>query len=825
LEVRRWNLDKIFEYWKEQVSKTKIDTNYDFSENSQWLAKVTTCENLVKELESSELEKTREILYDLLYHNLFAKGAFLTQTLIKSGPEVDVNKLKSIILEMKKKNFEDKWIDDLCTMLEKNYPEKWKKIEPNNPWQWIFNHLGELYGKLNVSTHPTYNSCPRDTIRNMGFDTGESYKDFEEAFKIFKEAYSSEVGKLSPENIPINLEIDQFFNFFHKDEKAKEFLKKVRTRSLAAVKANVPRKCFIITQYPGSKYNDIEGVQYQYDSHKANRKDFEKGVKVIVQSKRDNNVVFIGRAKIDSIEESPATDEKGKSITEYVAKFTDYVKIDPPEPRTTEILEEMKSLPQYGSQPPAILPIPRSLFKKITGEEIEDEFEEEGSGLMAEEDCGKYGTILERKKQLIFYGPPGTGKTMNAIELAECWIKKNKAQKTEDPTQFEEFSDEQFNEHIITNIKENAKSRGFELIKESDSENLYTLKNSNKIIKLGFIFSKNGKQRPDDVYLGVPTKMVGFLGQVPIKDRFLVIINSDVKNYLILPYAIEQQYARFVSGEVSGKWDRTGKGQHAFHVTITKEKSELPNLNFPDSKYDCTRFLRNINRIFQDCTYITKITFHPSYSYEEFIEGIRAEVKEKQIGFSIQDGIFKEVCKCAEDDLDNNYVLIIDEINRGNIPQIFGELITLIEKDKRGKRHSVSLTYSKEPFSVPENLYIIGTMNTADKSLAMLDIALRRRFAFVELMPNSKYIQETVPEISLRKLLDGINSKIYKELRDKQIGHSYFMNDISSVKDLQLIGGYKRKYFWYFDEILAEHNLHNRYSIIRKKLEDNLSID
>lgn len=188
---------------------------------------------------------------------------------------------------------------------------------------------------------------------------------------------------------------------------------------------------------------------------------------------------------------------------------------------------------------------------------------------------------------------------------------------------------------------------------------------------------------------------------------------------------------------------------------------------------------------------IAFITFHQSYSYEEFVEGIRPETKDGKISYDVKSGIFKQICKAAEKDIDNSYVLLIDEINRGNISKIFGELITLLEKDKRigseKKGLMVTLPYSQEQFGVPKNLYIIGTMNTADRSIALVDIALRRRFEFEELMPDSSKLVNPEIDVDLRKLLEKINERIeYLYDRDHTIGHAYLMGvkTLNELKDV-----------------------------------------
>ena len=186
------------------------------------------------------------------------------------------------------------------------------------------------------------------------------------------------------------------------------------------------------------------------------------------------------------------------------------------------------------------------------------------------------------------------------------------------------------------------------------------------------------------------------------------------------------------------------------------------------------------------------ITFHQSYGYEEFVEGIRPEIINEQVHFKVQDGILKDIVKSIDSsslgensNSELNYVLIIDEINRANISKVLGELITLLEEDKRRGAENeltVTLPYSKNEFTLPRNLFIVGTMNTADRSIALLDTALRRRFYFENVSPDPQLLNEAKQrtDVDLPTLLIKLNEQLEIMVgRDHLIGHAWLMN----VKD------------------------------------------
>ncbi|KAB1193365.1 DUF3578 domain-containing protein [Haloferax sp. MBLA0076] len=241
------------------------------------------------------------------------------------------------------------------------------------------------------------------------------------------------------------------------------------------------------------------------------------------------------------------------------------------------------------------------------------------------------------------------------------------------------------------------------------------------------------------------------------------------------------------------------------------------------------------------------VTFHPSFSYEDFIEGLTAEADDGMVEYRIQAGVFKRICQRAEtayqhakqnDDLDEarRFVLIVDEINRGNLAQIFGETITLLESDKRLDQPNeveITLSHSREPFTVPPNLYVIGTMNTADRSIALVDAALRRRFRFLAFPPNYSVLIDHHDFESLGEIqevaqtssdpyqsLVALSVLAVRELNEtivdtpdlgkgKQIGHSYLMNldeaaDIVDAWKFEILPLLEEYYFGQFERIREE---------------------
>lgn len=226
----------------------------------------------------------------------------------------------------------------------------------------------------------------------------------------------------------------------------------------------------------------------------------------------------------------------------------------------------------------------------------------------------------------------------------------------------------------------------------------------------------------------------------------------------------------------------TGKTYRAFSIAKELASREAFRKTFADLSESEKSVVADGNGLVRLCT------FHPGWGYEDFIEGLRPKTVNGQMLFEARDGVFKRICLDAAMQQDRHFFLVVDEINRGDLPRIFGELLTTIEYDKRGL--CVTLPITGSSFSVPRNVFLIGTMNTADRSISLMDAALRRRFGFVELLPDSSLLAgHKAGGLQLGPWLDALNLRLRRHLkrdaRNLQIGHAYLMSPrpITSVAE------------------------------------------
>jgi 5-methylcytosine-specific restriction protein B len=366
----------------------------------------------------------------------------------------------------------------------------------------------------------------------------------------------------------------------------------------------------------------------------------------------------------------------------------------------------------------------------------------------SDEESGDFDDVVQSPLNRIYYGPPGTGKTYEVSKLL----------KREYEQSMTSLSNEEWRSQFIT--EKIAVLKWWEVAAAA----LYDLGGSSK---------------------------VGALSEHPFVQA-LVTANGRSRNVhqtlwqTLNSHAVEESVTvKLKKRSTPGVFDKSADSVWHFDGDWRDDCEDLVSLvdQFRTGQHD----VEDVQRRY------SFVTFHQSYGYEEFVEGLRPVLdradESGQIQYEIRAGVFKDLCRRARLTPDQRFAMVIDEINRGNISKIFGELITLIEPDKReGAENAISviLPYSGESFSVPANVDIVGTMNTADRSLALLDTALRRRFEFQPLIPDTRdesgaplgglRVNLGDQVIDIPQMLSAINQRIEALYdRDHCIGHAYFM--------------------------------------------------
>lgn len=378
----------------------------------------------------------------------------------------------------------------------------------------------------------------------------------------------------------------------------------------------------------------------------------------------------------------------------------------------------------------------------------------------------KMEKALDRKGQCILYGPPGTGKTYLAKRYIDWKNEKENLLTGQDKSEQQLWMMVASARHTFQweDILESGGTIDFEL--KSVQRNFRLAKEGDRVLCY-----KGGSQERS------------FVGLAEIVKRF------DGEKLIVKGVLSFKQPIPFDDVKDQKEYQQTQAGRMGNRGTMFEINDEfrewIVNYLLEAEDNNAVQYLDDRNQ-----TNIELCTFHPSFTYEDFIEGYKPITNEQgQVMFDLQAGLLKKICQRAEENEDRPYFLIVDEINRGNIPKIFGDMITVMEKDKRGT--PLTLPQSKVTFTIPSNVYIIGTMNTSDRSIKMMDAALKRRFAFIECMPNYELLNQFIDHVGLspKDILQNINDKLTSMGgRDKQIGHAYFMKNgqpISTVADLK----------------------------------------
>ncbi|MBE0645526.1 MAG: EVE domain-containing protein [Bacteroidetes bacterium] len=380
---------------------------------------------------------------------------------------------------------------------------------------------------------------------------------------------------------------------------------------------------------------------------------------------------------------------------------------------------------------------------------------------------------LERTGQIILYGPPGTGKTYTTRRFAAWWLAKQSGK----PIGLKELAAENIND-LERRFKLASAGRVWWMVANPANWSW------DQLFKDGSVQYTYGRLHRNFPLVQVGDLVIGY-ESTPVKR---IVALARVNTAL----GVDESGELGVHLEPLKKIEN-GMTYDELQKDVVLKDSEplrfrnqgtLFALNVDESDYllsalnerdpGIQKYLSTEERIPQ----LTWLTFHASYSYEDFIEGFRPVASTTGgMQLRLEDGVFKQICREAVAYPDKPYLVCIDEVNRSNIAKVLGELVTLLEKDKRGME--VILPQSKERFTIPPNVHLVCTMNTADRSIKLLDAAVRRRFSFIEVMPDLDLLEGVeIDGLMLQDFLAELNRRIARrEGREKLIGHSYFLKN------------------------------------------------
>jgi len=511
------------------------------------------------------------------------------------------------------------------------------------------------------------------------------------------------------------------------------------------------------------EYSDTYNNHRPTISKKANEvwtlSELEPG-DLVVANKGTSQILGIGKVIEPAYSWNPDRPEFRHTV--QVEWDTSYAKTIPPQNRWALV---------------TVAPVPAALYDTIVGEKTAQVPPPPIDPLLR-----GIAEALERKGQVILYGPPGTGKTYHARRFAVAWLLQHEGRTADAQTVLadlgkfleaeRELSTVQVSRRVwwvVANPKEWSWDR---LFKEKRVSYRYgRLQRNYPHVKAGDVVI-GYQSTPEKRVVALARVSKGFGAHDGKEPTIEITPLARVKNGLTYD---ELAADSILKASEPMRFRNQGT---LFGLSVDEADHVLSLLAERDP--DLQSFVGDDEVV----SPLTRVTFHPSYSYEDFIEGFRPhDTGDRSLSLRLADGVFKRVCHAALAQPAKRFLLVVDEINRANVAKVLGELITLLEIDKRGLL--ITLPQSKESFCIPPNVFLLGTMNTADRSIKLLDAALRRRFAFIELMPDVEVLRGAkVGTLALDDFLEELNRRIAKtEGREKQIGHSFLLEGGEPVTD------------------------------------------